>query len=273
MRNKKRYYRKFDLDVSREEVERIVREYSDPEQYSHSVLAGPYTPPDVDTLVGLTLAFRGEEKDYDFRFTGLNEVWFKEAGAEEKRCFVNVKTLDGEVFFVNFLVPGYATSRQITLVPDLKTGCATVVDAHIGTEHSNIDVDRDFYFGRLEGDYAGGEAHGFTTELVGKSIIWEYSPKIIKIKHIYNCDIYYTYKNLTEFGTWMACNPADYVKIRDGLFLFSFVEERQVGVQAIFLIDLGRMHDIGCFYGVSSGHLTSACIGAVGEMADPNTIA
>ncbi len=30
MRNKKRYYRKFDLDVSREEVERIVRECSDP---------------------------------------------------------------------------------------------------------------------------------------------------------------------------------------------------------------------------------------------------
>jgi hypothetical protein len=71
----------------------------------------------------------------------------------------------------------------------------------------------------------------------------------------------------------MACNPADYVKIRDDLFLFSFVEERQVGVQAVFLIDLTRMHDVGCFYGVSNGHFTSACIGAVGEMADPNTIA
>ena len=177
------------------------------------------------------------------------------------------------MFFVNFLVPGYATSRQITLIPDLKTGCATVVDAHIGTEHSNIDVDRDFYFGRLGGDFAGGELHGFTTELLGKSIIWDYGPKIIKIKHIYNCDIYYTYKNLTAMGTWMATNPADYVKIRDGLYLFSFVEERQVGIQAIFLIDLARMHDIGCFYGCSGDHLTSACLGAIGEFADPNTIA
>ena len=96
MRNKKRYYRKFDLDVSREEVERIVRECSDPEQYSHSALAGPYTPPDVDDLTGRTLAFRGEEKDFDFRFTGLNEVWFKEAGAEEKRCFVNVRPWTGK---------------------------------------------------------------------------------------------------------------------------------------------------------------------------------
>ena len=62
MRSKKRFYRKFDLDVSREEVERIVAEYSDPESYSHSPLAGPYTPPDTDALVGRTLAFRGEEK-------------------------------------------------------------------------------------------------------------------------------------------------------------------------------------------------------------------
>ena len=274
MRNKKRYYRKFNLDVSRETVEKIVAEYAgDPEKYSHSPLAGPYTPPDTDELVGKTLAFRGEEKDYDFRFTGLNEVWFREAGEEEKRCFCNVKTLDHEVYFVNFLVPGYATSRQITLIPDMVSGCATVVDAKVGTEYSNIDVDRDFYFGRLEGDFAGGELHGFTTELLGKSIIWDYGPKIIKIKHIYNCDIYYTYKNLTAMGTWMATNPADYVKIRDGLYLFSFVEERQVGIQAIFLIDTARMHDIGCFYGCSGDHLTSACLGAVGEFTDPNTIA
>ena len=165
MRNKKRYYRKFNLDVSRETVEKIVAEYAgDPEKYSHSPLAGPYTPPDTDELVGKTLAFRGEEKDYDFRFTALNEVWFKEKGEEEKRCFCNVKTLDHEVFFVNFLVPGYATSRQITLIPDMVSGCATVVDAKVGTEYSNIDVDRDFYFGRLEGNFAGGELHGFTTE-------------------------------------------------------------------------------------------------------------
>lgn len=274
MRSKKRFYRRFIVDRPREEVEKIVAEYAgDPEKYSHSPLAGPYTPPDTDALAGQTLRFRGEEKRFDFRFTGKNELYFLEEGAEEKRCFCNVKTLDGEVYFVNFLVPGYPTSRQITLVPDTARGCATVVDARIGTEYTNVDVDRDFYFGRLEGLYAGGELHGFTTELVGKSIIWDYGPTIIKIKHIYNCDIYYTYKNLTNMGTWMATNPADYVKIRDGLYIFSFVEERQGGIQAVFLIDLSRMHDIGCFYGVSQDHLTSACLGAVGEFADPNTIA
>ena len=218
MRSKQRFYRKFRLDVPREEVEKAVAENFDPQKYAFSRLQGPYTPPDVEDLVGKKLAFRGEEKNYDFDFTAINEVGFKEEGEPEKKCYVNVKTLDGEVYFVNFLVPGYATSRQITLIADMKTGCGTVMDAHVGTPNSNIDVDRDFYFGRFEGDFEGGELHGFTTELLGKSIIWEYSPNIIKIKHIYNCDIYYTYKNLTEFGTWMACNPADYVKIRHFLF-------------------------------------------------------
>ena len=270
MRSKQRFYRKFRLDVPREEVEKAVAENFDPQKYAFSRLQGPYTPADVEDLVGKTLAFRGEEKNYDFRFTAINDLFFKEEGEEEKKCYVNVKTLDGEVYFVNFLVPGYATSRQITLIADMKTGCGTVMDAHVGTPNSTIDVDRDFYFGRFEGDFEGGELHGFTTELLGKSIIWEYDPKIIKIKHIYNCDVYYTYENKSPAGIWMATNPADYVKIRDDLFLFSFVEERQVGLQAAFLIDLKRMHDIGSFYGAGSGHLSSYVVGAIGELADPS---
>ena len=67
----------------------------------------------------------------------------------------------------------------------------------------------------------------------------------------------------------MASNPADYVKIRDGLYLFSFIEERQLGIQAIFLIDLKEVRDIGCFYGVGSGRLSSACVGVKGTLADP----
>lgn len=273
MRSGKRWYRKFVFDRPAEEVERIIAESTDPESYSHTPLAGPYTPADTADLVGRTLEFKGEERCFAFRFTALNELWFKEADAEEKRCFCNVKTLDQEIYFANFLVPGYVRSRQVTLVADLKTGCATVCDATIGTPNSNIDVDHEFFFGRLEGEFEGGELHGFTSELVGKAITWTYSPKIISIKHIYNSNLYYTYMAKTDaMGVWMACNPADYVKIRDNIFLFSFIEERQVGLQSLFLIDLNRMHDIGCFYGAGSGHLTSACLGAIGEMSDPMTV-
>ncbi len=296
MRNKKRYYRKFDLDVSREEVERIVREYADPEKYSHSVLAGPYTPPDTDALTGRTLAFRGEEKNYDFRFTGLNELWFREDGAEEKRCFCNVKTLDGEVFLVNFLVPGYAASRQVTLIPDLKSGCATVVDAHIGTEHSNIDVDRDFYFGRLEGDFAGGPLHGFTTELVGKSVSWNYG--YFDIAHVYATEHYYrvsftprglarAYRGRPELRKPAARKPSeqdvyeDYftpIKIREHIYLVGLLEtvkarQQGNGNSILALIDLEEMHDVGRSFGSNrEGGNGNNTFGAFGVMHDASAV-
>ena len=74
MRSKQRFYRKFRLDVPREEVEKAVAENFDPQKYAFSRLQGPDTPPDVEDLVGKTLAFRGEEKNYDFVITAKNKT-------------------------------------------------------------------------------------------------------------------------------------------------------------------------------------------------------
>ncbi len=272
MESKKRWYRKWNLDVSKEEVKAIVAACSNPEKYSKSSLAGPHTPPDTADLNRMTLVFRGEERVFSFEIVSENELNFTENSGEPKTCFCNIKTLDNEIYFINHLVPGYEFSRQITLVADMKTGCATVCDAHFGTEYSNIDVAREFIFGKLDGQYESGQMHHFTAELVGKAVEWEYGPNIIKIKHVYNSNLYYSYCAQTTNGAWMACNPADFIKIRDNVFIFSFVEERQAGLQALFLIDLNKMHDVGSFYGVGSDHMTSACVGAIGKMADPNTI-
>jgi hypothetical protein len=273
MKSKPRWYRKWDLDVPKEVVKEVVARYgSSPEKYAHSRMAGPHTPPDTDFFVGKTLAFRSEERVFTFVFTALNELRFLEPGQEEKTCYCNVKTMDNEIFFVNFLVPGWECSRQISLIPDMKTGCATVCDAHIGTEYCNIDVDREFFFGRLDGVGEGGALHGFTDEIVGRAMLWEYAPDVMKIKHMYVSNLFYTYTAYTRFGAWMSTNPADYVKIRDNKYLFSFVEERQAGLQALFLIDFDACHDIGSFYGVGTDHITSACVGAKGEPADILTV-
>ena len=269
----KRFYRYFKVDTTKEDIVKTVSSGFDPAQYAHTrTMKGIYCPADTDALVGRDFFLRCDERDYGFSFKALNEVVFSERGEPDKTCYCNVKTLDGEIFLVNFLVPGYATSRQVTLIADTKTGCGTVCDAHIGTEYTNIDVGREFFFGRFDGEFEGGELHGYTTEMVGKAIEWSYDPDSILQKHIYNSNLFYTYTNLTAGGAWMASNPADYVKIRDNIYVFSFVEERQGGVQALFLMDLNQMHDVGCFYSAGHGHLSSACIGAVGKYADPTTI-
>lgn len=267
--NRKRFYRKWDLDTTRETVEAEVARCQAPETYNVTSLTGPYTPPDSDELDGKTLCFRCDNTVMTFRVVSKNELHFAENGGEEKTCFCNIKTLDHEIYMLNQLIPGYPCSRQVTLVADLKTGCATVCDAHIGTEHSNIDVSRDWLFGRLDGEYAGGELHHFTDELVGTAIDWEYGPDLVHVKHMYTSNLFYTYCVASPTaGAWMATNPADYVKLRDNVFIFSFVEERQIGTQGLFVIDLENLHDMGCFYGYGVENLCSACIGAIGVRTD-----
>ena len=156
-------------------------------------MAGPYLPEDSEALCGKTLVFRGEGRVFTFAFGALHELRFSEDGGEEKSCYCNVKTMDGEIFLVNQLIPGYAASRQVTLIADMVSGSATVCDAHVGTEHSNIDVGREFIFGKLDGDFAGGPLHCFTDELVGKAVDWDYGR--IVIKHMYTSNLYYTYSH------------------------------------------------------------------------------
>lgn len=262
-----RLYRSWDLLTSRETVEAVVAK-STPDIYSVSTLSGPYTPEDSEDLNGKVLSFACDELKMVFEVVSKNALKFSENGGEAKDCFCNIKTLDHEIYMLNQLIPGYATSRQVTLIADMKTGCATVVDAKLGTEHSNIDVSREFYFGRLEGDFAGGELHHFTCDLVGKAIEWDYGNNVVHVKHMYTSNIFYTYTVPGSSGAWMASNPADYVKLRDNVYIFSFIEERQIGTQGLFVIDLEHLHDMGCFYGYGVNNITSACIGAIGKRTD-----
>ena len=85
---------------------------------------------------------------------------------------------------------------------------------------------------------------------------------------MYTSDIFYTYSVPGSTAAWMASNPADYVKLRDNMYIFSFIEERQIGTQGLFVIDLEHLHDMGCFYGYGEKNITSACIGAVGKRTD-----
>lgn len=275
MESKKRWYRKWDLDIPKETVKAVVAEWVTPEKfpiYSKTKLGEAFTPDDVPDLDGKTLVFRGEGRVFTFAFLGGHNIQFTDGDKAPVDCLGNIKTMDHEVYFVNHLVPGYECARQITLIADLKNGCATVCDAHFGTPNSNIDVGREFIFGQLDDYYTGGELHGFTNDLVGTAIAWNYGVGQLTIKHIYCCNTYYTYCASTPMGDWMATNPADYVKIRDNLYLFSFVEERQHGLQAEFLIDTEKLHDIGCFFGFSPDHISSACVGALGTKANILTL-
>lgn len=274
MEHVKRWFRKWNLDLTKEEVISAINlTKNDPAKYTPSPFDGPYAPEDSTDFNGKTIVFKGEGREYTFRVEDTNTTWFSNDGSEEEKCFCQIRTMEGELYFVNLTVPSYETARQVSLIADTVSGAATVVDAHVGTANCTRDVDREFIFGRLEGDYAGGPLHAYTSELVGKAIIWDYGAGFTQVKHIYNSNLFYTYSMDTADGPWMATNPADYIKVRDNIYIFSFVEERQPGLQMLLLINLDTLHDIGCFFGVNEMRgMSSGCVGGHGTLADTNTL-
>ena len=196
--------------------------------------------------------------------------WSKGGEMHEELCEVFLLPGTGDVFFINHFCAGSAPGEQHSLVLDLTAGTAAMVVARIGNPEAAREVSREFLFGTVQGLYTGGAVPCFTDELIGKSIIWTYAPQF-EIKHIYSMPLYYSYVMKFQDVCWMASNPADYVKIRDGVYIFSFVEERQAGVQGLFVINLDEMHDVGSFFGVQASGMECYTFGAKGEYAEPYT--
>ena len=70
-------------------------------------------------------------------------------------------------------------------------------------------------------------------------------------------------------------DPSDYVKIKDGLYVFSLIEEmgarseRKKGNNLLFLMNLKRMYDVGRSYGHNDvGEEENYTYGAYGEYHD-----
>ena len=159
-----------------------------------------------------------------------------------------------------------------TLVLDCNTGLVTLCIAKAGMIAAEPrDITREFFFGITQGYQDMGERHSFTEDLVGTSIYWTYSVvRDIRIKHIYSSPRYYTYQMTNAKGQcWMATNPADFLKIGEGFYVFSFLEDRQVGTQGFFLINMNTLHDVGSFFGIHAHGMESCMCAAVGELTSP----
>lgn len=243
-----------------------------PEDYQKVRIPSEYKPPVTDALSGQRLTLTFEEESYVYSFDGGTRLAWSRGGGQTHEELCEVLPVPGteDVFFVHHYCGRSAPPEAHSLVLDMAHGLVTLVVAVIGVPEAAREVTRRFHFGTIDGLWDGTERHGFTAELVGKAIEWEYS-KGIRIKHIYAMPLYYSYVMKMPDRCWMASNPADYVKLRDDLYIFSFLEERQAGVQGLFVIDLKTMHDVGSFFGVQASGMECYTVGAKGTYSTMET--
>ena len=267
-----------------------------------------FRPPLVYELAGrsFTLAF---DDGYDRRlvFRDRRTLSFGKAGEEKAYAYECLKSAD-KCYFVNFEDPSLRPRLGITLVLDLQQDLVTMVLAHMYLNPKIPGMpSSDYVFGGIVG--ADGSVpklrHGFTADLVGKSISWNYGH--FDIAHVYATERYYrvsfsarglarAYRGRPELrrGGMGGRTPSaqdvyeDFltpIKIRENIYLVDLLEtvkarQQGHGNSILVLMNLEEMHDVGRSFGSNSeggnGNNTLGAFGvwhdASGVLAKPSTL-
>ena len=186
--------------------------------------------------------------------------------------------LDDETYFVNWEVYGTPLRHCLTVVLDLKAELVTAVHARIGeVKTAPWLVTHDILFGaiKMPGRPLNPMRHAFTPDLVGKNIFWRYSSNF-GITHAFITEHYLrvpigqpaplppdaTPEQIAARDAEYERRrnhlfeiPAFYVKIREDVYFFGFIEETECrtdptlcGNSLIMVMDTNRIHDVGrCF--------------------------
>lgn len=261
-----------------------------------------YRPPLVYELTGrkFTLVF---DDGYDrlLTFKDRRTLSFGVEGEEKDYAYDCLKIAD-KCYYVNFEDPTLRPRTGITLVLDLVQELVTMALGSIGQNPKYPGLPSlDYVFGAIlrEDGTVSGTRHGFTTDLVGTAIDWNYGH--FDIAHVYATEHYYrvafsprglarVYKGKNGYGGGGASSKRyvepgdtyeDYftpIKIRDNIYLVGLLETvkaRKIGNgnSILVLINLDEMHDVGRSFGSNSeGGTGNNTLGAFGVFHDASDV-
>ena len=249
-----------------------------PDQFSG--MLSVFRPPLVFELTGreFMLVF---DDGYDRRlvFKDRKTLSFGPVGEEKDYAYECLKAAD-RCYFVNFEDFTLRPRLGISLVLDLVQDLVTMALTHM---YNNPRIpgmpSADYVFGAIqrEDGTVSNLRHGYTTDLVAKSISWNYG--YFDIAHVYATEHYYrvtftprglarAYRGRPELrsgGGDSRRTPSandiyeDYfapIKIRDRIYLVGLLETvkaktRGKGSSILVLMNLDEMHDVGRSFGPS----------------------
>ncbi|MDR1913603.1 MAG: NAD(P)H-binding protein [Clostridiales bacterium] len=213
------------------------------------------------------------ENDFYVKFiSGTLLEWSVYGQPASKESYECGKT-DELTYFVNFELTDVKPRTNITLVVDLEQRLVTYARSttNFNDKYPYL-VKTEFDFGALEitGYQLPFIRHGYTSDLVGKRILWHYAPRW-EIIHVYYSPYYMrgtfppgspallgmtppTPEEAANFEKYPYDEPTSYIKIKDGIYLVSCIEQNMsrrgaTGNSLLFLMDVKRLHDVGRSFG------------------------
>lgn len=181
------------------------------------------------------------------------QMRFRPEGGEWKSERYDAFEADDRLMFFVHVTDNDCPTDALHYAIDLKNGLVTCLRSTFDNAQSPRDPRQEWLFGvvRAEGVPLSNERHSFTDELLGCSYTWEYSDDISS-QHVYTTTESFTYAIISGAGPGvMGSFPCRYVKIRDGVYMLSWVEMRSQGIQGILLFNTRTMHDCGACHGLT----------------------
>ena len=232
-----------------------------------------YRPPLNYELVGKVFDLVMDD-GYDcvLEFKDRKVLKYGQKDGELKEYAYDCLKADDDTYFVNFEVTGANPQAGITLILDMEQSLVTRNYCTVGQNPKLPKLpETHFTFGaiRKEDGTVPRIRHGYTEDLTGHSIAWNYGN--LEVVHVYVSSHYYRLTQrkekleaLKERNPELYAHlnnpekvyeePCDYIKIKDGIYAFSMTEamanrDRDEGNNLFFLMNLNRMYDVGRSFG------------------------
>lgn len=233
---------------------------------------GGYKSERVEALVGKSLTIRmdngGPAIEYSFD-EGLKLRWRYAGDSNWREAFYEMYEPDEELyFFAHFLDAEFPRSCAMVAL-DMKNGLSTLVKGTTGTPYRNNETTPHYYFGVFEMEGitpARYHRHGWTDELVGEAVTWNYQPGNpgLTSMHLYLTPNSYSWVIFLGNGSggmqWTS--PGWYSKLRDDVYIMAWVEEACNGTLGVICFNKRTMHDAGFGFHVGPQGLSLNVVGA-----------
>ena len=256
-----------------------------------------YAPPLCFELAGKQFCLIMDDGyDFDLHFIdGHTLTWSREGSEPKKEQYLCAKG-DNTTYLVSYELAEAKKRTNYTWVLDLENGLVTRVYAVIG-KHPRFEylITPAYEFGAIKTEDAEVGVyprHGFTDDLTGNFVQWNYGG--METVHVYYCSNFYRITYPPERAASRVFNealaklpssdePTAYIKIKEGLYLFSLTEsnmEKIVGGATrfrsntmAFLQNYKRMYLVGRTFGttMAEGQATPLhkTFGAFGKILQP----
>jgi hypothetical protein len=223
--------------------------------------------PSSDYLSGKSFALRYDDGLLmEYQVSGPEELqWRANGGAWTKARYKAWEPAPGVINF-GHLIEGAPDHDGHMIVADFDRALFTCFNGHLNTPYFANEAGVKVRFGVIEAEglqAPGYDRHGFTDELLGRALSWNYAPGLTSM-HLYSTPHSMSWIIFTDTGAggmeWSG--PASYVKIRDQLYYMYWLEEACNGTLGTIVINLRTLHDSGIGYHCGAEGLSMSAVGA-----------